>query len=798
MQYGVDLKKYVRVNNERKNASTDSPRENYFVLVFVLAMGFLLSRVIIPMNFSIIKISAPFGIAYLLAFNRRKNNKEIIAASVGATLGYITLANVIPEILIYISIGFIAVGLNYLPVILKKTTLNIIKFISFFIFIIGYNFLILSKDFLSNIVMSTMIILFILPSYFLLNYSMECITEVRSNHYFTSEEVISIELLISLLVVGIGSISIFDVYIRTVVAVFFMLLFAYIGKGNTGAVIGILMGVIIGIATKNFTFTVALYGVSALVAAIFKEGGRILTCSSFAFTFSIISFYSNYFTKYTIYELVIGISIFIFLPKKIIDKVELEFDDEKKHDDFNEIHFKKMKDELTKRLRDFTEVLTTMSLTLNTIVENEKLVDKNKGEALINNLADRVCSNCDFKKVCWKREMHETYTSFAELIENFEEKRFKFPLSLEKKCLKKATLMKVTEELVNNHVLQETVRQRLGEGRKLLSGHLNNMSLTVGEIVDDFNKEVTLSVDIERVIRKELIKNNIEFRDLFCYRDKEGRDNIKIGMLSCSGTQYCIKDVLPIINKTLGKNMAIGEECNINPDNKCCEVLIEEAPKFHVSSHVSLASKEGEKYTGDSYSIMKSKNGNYMALLCDGMGSGSRAGAESKLTVELMEKFSEVGFNEITAIDTINSIMSIKFSEEEKFSTLDMQKINLYTGDVRFIKVGAVESFIKRGKRVDVIESKTLPFGVLDSPDIDLLDYKLKGGDFIVTISDGVLDINLDGDLDHRWIVELLKTTRAKTAKELANEILSTAKEKAGGKAKDDMTVLVSKIYNLN
>ena len=33
--------------------------------------------------------------------------------------------------------------------------------------------------------------------------------------------------------------------------------------------------------------------------------------------------------------------------------------------------------------------------------------------------------------------------------------------------------------------------------------------------------------------------------------------------------------------------------------------------------------------------------------------------------------------------------------EEEKFATLDMQKIDLYSGKIKFMKVGAVESFIK-------------------------------------------------------------------------------------------------------
>ena len=73
------------------------------------------------------------------------------------------------------------------------------------------------------------------------------------------------------------------------------------------------------------------------------------------------------------------------------------------------------------------------------------------------------------------------------------------------------------------------------------------------------------------------------------------------------------------------------------------------------------------------------------------MGSGPEAGLESKVSVEIIEKFMDVGFDEKIAIDAVNAIMSIKFSEDEKFSTLDMSKIDLYTGNAKFMKVGAIE-----------------------------------------------------------------------------------------------------------
>ncbi len=261
-------------------------------------------------------------------------------------------------------------------------------------------------------------------------------------------------------------------------------------------------------------------------------------------------------------------------------------------------------------------------------------------------------------------------------------------------------------------------------------------------------------------------------------------------MEACSGGQPCIKQLLPIINEAVNKTMCIsGEGCLINAETKKCSVVFEETPKFHVATYAATACKTGESYIGDSYSFGRMRDGNHITIISDGMGSGAEAGKDSKAAVELIEKFEEAGFNSITAINTVNSIISMRFDEEEKFSTLDLNSIDLYSGDSVFMKVGAAASFI--------INSKTLPIGVLDKPDVDIIEKKLKNGDIVISISDGILDVNSKSAVSNDWICSFLKETKCANPKELVVEILDKAKELSGGKPKDDMTILVSKVYGI-
>ena len=796
MQYGVKIDNYKRAKDSENVKNNMKIEASSIGLIMAMVAGLLISRVYLDMTFGVVQVLAPFGLAYLIAITNYER-KYILSSSLGVIVGYITLFNKVSNFSAYIIISTIVTIISMSK--LNKKARNITSFIIVFSGLFVYGVLVGSSDIILHLIGAISVTALVFPIYYVVSYTLKCIEEINTQHFFSIDEIVSIELFICLLIVGIGTLSINDISFRNIAAILFIIALAFISDTNMGAGAGITMGIILGFATGNLMESIAIYGACGLVAGIFRESGKLFTALSFNIIFIIVTLYSGVFNNISFIEALVGTGIFLLIPKKIYNKISLEINKDKKVGHFSEVRFAEIKDELTERLKDFTEVLSIMGKSLNNLVGNDKLAIKNKGNALVENLSDRTCSDCDMRYMCWKRELHQTYNAFSDLIRNYENNSGAFPHELEKKCIKKYALVKNLEDIMNIYMVNETLKSRLGEGRKILSNHINNMSVTISEIVDEFGNELHLCTDVEKSIKKSLLKYGINFGSLICYNDKNGRIKIKMQMENCMGSQTCIKTVLPIISETIGKNMSIGSEgCNINSKNNMCEIVIEEAPKYHINSHVAVATKEGEKFTGDSYSYGRTKDGNYITVISDGMGSGPEAGLESKVSVEIIEKFMEVGFDEKIAIDAVNAIMSIKFSEDEKFSTLDMNKIDLYTGNAKFMKVGAIESFIKRGNKVEVINSNTLPFGVLEEPDVDTVEKQVSNGDVIVSISDGVLDVKNDGSFDTTWLIEFLKNTKYRQPKDLSIAILEKAKELSGGKAKDDMTVVVSKVFAIN
>ncbi|MCB2356197.1 stage II sporulation protein E [Clostridium estertheticum] len=795
MQYGIDIFPYERVGKVKDEIQKKNALNVNLILrgILYFTIGLLISRVILINN------TAPFGVAFLIAIIFVNDDKIPIITASGTFLGYITLyknINNLPSYLVVIvTIALLSHVFNKMEVKTRAlASMSVIIMFELFI----YNFFIVRISPLMAFLNSFFLVLCIFPLYFILDYSLLCFKEIKTKHIFSNEEIISMSIISSLIIAGTWGLSVFTISITNILGLTFVIMIAYINGSGAGAASGVAMGIIVGMSSPNMIVFIGMYGICGLITGIFKETGKILSVISYLVAFSIIKIYCNTGSTFILFEAFVAGVIFLLIPQNTYDKLSIEFNSDKKKQSIEQGYINKIKDTFVGRLNNFSDVLSNMSDIVNNLVDNDKLAMKGKSSALVENLADRVCSNCNMKSMCWKRELHYTYAAFEELIRNFEKKSNIVPNEIERKCIKRTAILKNTEDIVNKHIINEMWRTRLSEGRELLANQIGNMADSVGEIVEDFNSEIQIDSAMEKLVCRALDKNRIKHNDLMCLNDKLGRLSIKLSLDACSGRQMCVKDLLPIINGVTAKSMCVSDEgCCIDSKTNMCKVNIEETPKFHVVSSVARQCKEGEKQNGDSYSFGKLADGSYMSVISDGMGSGPQAGKESEAAVELIEKFTSAGFSKITAINTVNSIMTLRFSEEEKFSTIDLSSIDLYTGKIDFLKVGAVATFLKSGDSLEIIKSKSLPIGVLDKADIDIQQMKIKNGDVIVMVSDGVLDYNDENVGRVDWVVDYLGKNKCNNPKDLAEGLLAQAKKLSGNKVKDDMTVLVSKIYSL-
>ncbi|MGL4849010.1 MAG: stage II sporulation protein E [Clostridium sp.] len=794
MQYGLNHK----IMQKEKKQRVKVKNVNLTVVMGIIITTFLLSRVVIYINKEEFIGLAPFGIAFLAAMLKTKDENKIIFSSIGGILGYLTVNEKVGNASIYI---ITILGVFMLSYILSKKEIFIgtksvlgIYFTTQFVISILIN----KQDIKTTCILGVIYTAVIVPIYFIIKYGLECFENYNTNYCFTTEELISIGIIGCLMVTGIGDFTIFSVEVREVVAIIFIMLIAYVGGLANGAATGIAMGLILGIASGNMIEGIGIYGVVGLVSGLFKEIGRMFSFLAAGVIYSILALYTTGTITNEIIEVLLGGVIFLIIPSKVIKNIDKEINTDVKMENLNSEHANQLKEEFSNRVDGLTDVLSNVSVAIENLSTNEALLYKDKSTAMVNNLADRICSKCDKANRCWGSQFNMTYNCFEKIIKGREDNFKLFPAELEKKCMRKYEILKEVDQLVLSMNAEAINREKIEEGRKLIANHMNIMVDNIGKMLFDFKKDIVVYGNLEKEIRKELNKNSIQYKDVLAFVDREGKTKIKINMTNCSGCRYCTKNVLPIVSSIMNKPMTIGKNgCSIRTDNKECTATITEMPKYNVQSYVGMSIKEGEEYTGDTYNFGTVANGKYLSFISDGMGSGPEASKESKMTVDLVEKFMVNGFDVNTALNAVNSIMTMKFDEDEKFSTLDMSSIDLYTGVAEFIKVGATASFIKRGSEVIKISSNMPPFGLVDEIEVEKIEKKVRGGDIVIILSDGVLDVDKNRVGDTEWIERFL-CNAGNDPKELAIELIEESKRLNNGAIHDDMTVIVSKVQRIH
>ena len=206
--------------------------------------------------------------------------------------------------------------------------------------------------------------------------------------------------------------------------------------------------------------------------------------------------------------------------------------------------------------------------------------------------------------------------------------------------------------------------------------------------------------------------------------------------------------------------------------------------------------KEGEEVSGDNYMFRNTLPGQVALSLSDGMGSGPAAGADSGRVMELAEQLLDTGFSARSTLKLINTVLLLS-GMGDRPATLDLGLVNLYTGVLEMMKLGAAASFLlpdrRSGGEAEILESETVPAGVLNPVEPVMISRKLWDGDKIILVSDGVLDA-MPGAEKEQTFRDFLDGLPDAGVQETAEMILTFALSFEGD-PRDDMTVLVGGIY---
>lgn len=447
------------------------------------------------------------------------------------------------------------------------------------------------------------------------------------------------------------------------------------------------------------------------------------------------------------------------------------------------------------RLRGYAESFEGLSKVFLHMSRQKEGYSQEEYGRMQNELTGKLCLSCDACAVCWEQANTPIYEVLPRLIHEIMEKgraTKEQQEQLAKYCKRSKDMVAEAVRVFERVALNRAWYNRLLENRQTIAEQLDAMAY----IMQDCAKEEILLDAKEKGklsdIRYHAKNSGILMEQLHLYESVDGHYKLTVQMQSKSGC-VSVKTFLTLISRILGCRMRSVGDAKTFVSKEPVEFTFLEDTKFRSVQGIERRKKDGAYVSGDNFSLLELENGNFLMGLSDGMGSGSTACKESELVLDLVERFLEAGFSMETAIRMMNSAMVLK-GEADLFSTVDLCNIDLYNGKASFFKIGAAASFLKRDGEVSCFSSRTLPVGVGNNPEIEQVEMDLKNGDFVVMVTDGVLEY-LHVPKPEETMQEIIESIDCRHPGVLVKKIMERVLLFTGGKVQDDMTILATCVW---
>lgn len=452
-----------------------------------------------------------------------------------------------------------------------------------------------------------------------------------------------------------------------------------------------------------------------------------------------------------------------------------------------------------KKLSDMAGSLEELARSFDEEVTGGGRLTKEDGLAAMQTAGAMVCGDCRRCNVYSDTEKEDSYYLYY-LLRAFEQKgsieHEDMPRLFQETCRRKEEYLGQLNRHLGKATMNLSWKNRFLESRDAVVSQFRELAVILEEFSRQMEEAVDVTAQYERAVRRTFYHQNMVIDHMLILeyenRCREAFLTVKTNHGKCITT----KEAAGYLGQAFGDgDWDVARDSKAIVTRQFATIRFIESGKYRVLYGVAKAVKQGEVISGDNYTFCENTSGQVVMSLSDGMGSGEVAWEESKRVIELTEQLLAAGYSPRSALKLVNTILLLAGSEQHP-ATIDLCCIDLYTGVLEVMKLGAVATFIIGDDGVELLEAVDVPAGVLNPIEPILLSKKLWENNRIVMVSDGVLDA-LPGTDKELVMKEFLESIPLRTPQDMADRILDFSASFAES-ARDDMTVLTAGIWKRN
>ncbi|MGN0467021.1 MAG: SpoIIE family protein phosphatase [Lachnospiraceae bacterium] len=445
------------------------------------------------------------------------------------------------------------------------------------------------------------------------------------------------------------------------------------------------------------------------------------------------------------------------------------------------------------KIKEFSAAFDKIGTELRKNPKKRNYINKEEFERILSKAAIEVCDQCDNYDNCYGGEFSLIYKEAYRIVDKLETEQFltldSVPASFIQRCDRLNSMLR---ELKKDY---ELTRQNLAwtnrmiDMRIILSQQMEEMTTILQNFCINLQMEENENKDLEKNIIRLCKKYKILVKKVVLYKTKKGRKELYLVARSLQG-KVSTEKISRLVGKMIKHKIIPARETKLLLGENYAVLHFVEAPKLQVKTGVSSKPKEELLSSGDNFSAFSPNIGKEIFIAADGMGSGVKASDISKKMLELLETLLETGFREEDAITCANTVVSFG-SDREVYTTVDLFSVDTYEAKGRFIKTGGAQTFLKREKNpVEIIFPSTLPAGILDKVEMDLVERNLYRNDLFFMVTDGVLE-SIDIERGQEKFIDWIEKIDLTNPQRIADYLMEQLWKQCQGSLRDDAMILV-------
>jgi len=727
---------------------------------------------------------APFGASYVSAVPR----KQLFWGTLGTAIGYIILKP--DDAFRYVAVA-VAIALARWVVQDVKVVSNSILFapIAAFVpvFASGLVLMLVSSSTITDFSFVTVEAVIGATVAFFLSRSLFLINSGRRISTFSQSEMASVVMSGCVVMLSVGNIEFEHISLGRILAVIIILTCARYGSVTGGAISGVATGSVFGLSTQGYSFLCAGYSFGGLVGGLLAPLGKAAVSVGYIICNSIMSFSStdNTMLLPLFAESLMGSAVFMILPKSIEKYITPLFLPKE-----NSKSGQALKNSLIMRLDFASDALQNVNGCVNSVSRQLKKLYAPSVESIYESTAVDVCKSCGLRVYCWDKEKYVTKEDFQKLSKPLKTQGYITENDVEtlfsKKCCRPIEIADSLSRNYRDYLNGIEASQRVTQIRSVVAGQFAGLSEILKDMASEFEHYRSYDPDTSAKVLEYLHSESFVPMECGCMLDENGRMSVEIQLAKGKKALHksaLAKDISTICGRCFDTPLVteVGTQRRI---------VLNEVPLYDVEVGAFQHVCNNGKLCGDCVNYFSSGFGHFMALLSDGMGTGGRAAVDSNMTVSVLTKLLKAGLSEDCALQVVNSALMVK-SEDESLSTVDLVKIDLFTGKTYFNKAGATLTYVKKGGHIFKKTATSLPIGILGDVKFSKEKVRLGESDLIVMISDGAIST------EDKYIENIIKRSDDMSCKDIAQAIVKSATKSRNDGHDDDITaVAVRLIYN--